>query len=58
MIRRIHYFSAELKTKIDVIPKGCFKAYSAVTVLGNLTSKVHPRTETVVYIYNGRGPIK
>ena len=25
MIRRIHYFSAELKTKIDVIPRGCFK---------------------------------
>ena len=25
MIRGIHYFSAELKTKIDVIPRGCFK---------------------------------
>ena len=23
MIRGIHYFSAELKTKIDVIPRGC-----------------------------------
>ena len=25
MIRGIHYFSTELKTKIDVIPRGCFK---------------------------------
>ena len=25
MIRGILYFSTELKTKIDVIPKGCFK---------------------------------
>ena len=25
IIRGIHYFSAELKTKIDVIPRGCFK---------------------------------
>ena len=25
MIRGIHYFSAEVKTKIDVIPRGCFK---------------------------------
>ena len=24
MIRGIHYFSKELKTKIDVIPRGCF----------------------------------
>ena len=24
MIRGIHYFSAELKTKIDVIPRSCF----------------------------------
>ena len=24
MIRGIHYFSTELKTKIDVIPRGCF----------------------------------
>ena len=23
MIRGIHYFSTELKTKIDVIPRGC-----------------------------------
>ena len=27
MIRGIHYFSAELKMKIDVIPRGCFKFY-------------------------------
>ena len=26
MIRGIHYFSTELKTKIDVIPRGCFNA--------------------------------
>ena len=25
MIRVIHYFSTELKTKIDVIPRGCCK---------------------------------
>ena len=25
MIRGIHYFSAEVKTKIDVIPRGCFE---------------------------------
>ena len=25
MIRGIHYFSTELKTKIDVITRGCFK---------------------------------
>ena len=25
MIRGIHYFSTGLKTKIDVIPRGCFK---------------------------------
>ena len=24
MIRGIHYFSTELKTGIDVIPRGCF----------------------------------
>ena len=24
MIRGIHYFSAEIKTKIDIIPRGCF----------------------------------
>ena len=24
MIRGIHYFGTELKTKIDVIPRGCF----------------------------------
>ena len=24
MIREIHYFSAEVKTNIDVIPRGCF----------------------------------
>ena len=24
MIRGIHYFSTEVKTKIDVIPRGCF----------------------------------
>ena len=26
MIREIHYFSTELKTKIDVIPRSCFKS--------------------------------
>ena len=34
MIRRIHYSSTELKTKIDVIPRGCFKYYNK-----NKTSK-------------------
>ena len=28
MIRGIHYFSTELKTKIDVIPRSCFKPTS------------------------------
>ena len=27
MIRGIHYFSTELKTKIDVIPRSCFNLY-------------------------------
>ena len=27
MIRGIHYFSAEVKTKIDVIPRGCFNIH-------------------------------
>ena len=27
MIRGIHYFSTELKTKIDVIPRSCFKIF-------------------------------
>ena len=27
MIRWIHYFSTELKTKIDVIPRSCFKIF-------------------------------
>ena len=30
MIRGIHYFSTELKTKIDVIPMGCFKIHSYI----------------------------
>ena len=36
MIRGIHYFSAEVKTKIDVIPRGCFKndlVYDIMSVL-------------------------
>ena len=39
MIRGIHYFSTELKTKIDVIPRGCFIIYNKSTVLShhNLT---------------------
>ena len=28
MIRGIHYFSTELKTKIDVIPRSCFKYHN------------------------------
>ena len=35
MIRVIHYSSAELKTKIDVIPGGCFN-YSSNTVSNSL----------------------
>ena len=31
MIRGIHYFSTELKTKIDVIPRGCFKLIKEIT---------------------------
>ena len=31
MIRGIHYFSAEVKMKIDVIPRGCF---NIILVLG------------------------
>ena len=27
MIRGIHYFGTELKTKINVIPRGCFNYY-------------------------------
>ena len=35
MIRGIHYFSAKLKTKIDVIPRGCFiHNYVNIVVLG------------------------
>ena len=30
MIRGIHYFSAEVKTKIDVIPRGCFNIHIVI----------------------------
>ena len=30
MTRGIHYFSTELKTKIDVIPRSCFKFAQAI----------------------------
>ena len=30
MILGIHYFSAEVKTKIDVIPRGCFNWHNIV----------------------------
>ena len=32
MIRGIHYFSTELKTKIDVIPRGCLFHYHILYV--------------------------
>ena len=32
MIRGIHYFSTELKTKIDVIPSGCCNTSSGIFV--------------------------
>ena len=38
MTREIHYFSAELKTKIDVIPRGCFKylCYGSTAIINML----------------------
>ena len=32
MIREIHYFSTELKTKIDVIPRGCFNMFEVLYI--------------------------
>ena len=37
MIRGIHYFSTELKTKIDVILRGCFK----YTFFDNVGTNLH-----------------
>ena len=33
MIRGIHYFSTELKTKIDVIPWSCFNIYQTCVLM-------------------------
>ena len=41
MIRGIHYFSTELKTKIDVIPRGCFKLIVPGRVIMNLFRLLH-----------------
>ena len=30
MIRGIHYFSTELKTKIEVIPRSCFNSFTLI----------------------------
>ena len=35
MIRGIHYFSTNLKTKIDVIPRRCFNVSSFIMVFGH-----------------------
>ena len=35
MIRGIHYFSTELKTRIDVIPRSCFNS-SPAKLLANI----------------------
>ena len=47
MIRGIHYFSTELKTKIDVIPRGCFNEESIcnlANILDNIgTSNANPQ---------------
>ena len=49
MIRGIHYFSAEVKTKIDVIPRGCFNIRSFTKTYFNpfkpeftITRDIHP----------------
>ena len=45
MIRGIHYFSTELKTKIDVIPRGCFNHFSAQW-LKQVSATELPRTKS------------
>ena len=54
MIRGIHYFSTELKTKIDVIPRGCFKADTvhAIVLLMCHTHYTPTQPETPVLIDN------
>ena len=39
MIRGIHYFSAEVKTKIDVIPRGCFNICQTDPYVGALVRR-------------------
>ena len=43
MIRGIHYFSTELKTQVDVLPKGCFKLPGRKVMLNkySLTFRTH-----------------
>ena len=46
MIRGIHYFSAEVKTKIDVIPRGCFNPqYMIVSVY--IQSRIYQSADLV-----------
>ena len=41
MICGIHYFSTELKTKIDVIPRGCFNIRKYLIVFSKFRSSNH-----------------
>ena len=52
MIRGIHYFSAEVKTKIDVIPRGWFKLISsrAYTIQTNIGIYLYPIQHINVFI--------
>ena len=56
MIRGIHYFSTELKTKIDVIPRSCFKNHQQTlrseTILRAATSD-HSHSS---FVSQGGGP--
>ena len=52
MIRGIHYFSTELKTKIDVIPRGCFNV--RVATLAWLNSRMR---EVVASLYSSTGDV-
>ena len=49
MIRGIHYFSAELKTNIDIIPRGCFKHRRDMTVF-----YLHESTSVIMEKYDSR----
>ena len=46
MIRGIHYFNAEFKTQIDVIPRGCFnqdytKSYKNISKTNLVCSDIY-----------------